>query len=52
MIADFQIEDKTSKPKFFQKILLIADTKFEMILGMFFLKINHADISFGKKTII
>ena len=28
----------------------MADTKFEMILGMLFLKINNADVSFGEKT--
>ena len=51
VIADFQIEDKASKPKFFQKTFLVADTKFEVILEMFFLKISNADVSFGKKTL-
>ena len=29
----------------------MADTKFEMILKMFFLKINNADVSFNEKTL-
>ena len=29
----------------------MANTKFEVILGMFFLKISNVDISFGKKTL-
>ena len=36
VIADFQIEDKFGKPRFFQKIFLVADTKFKVILGMLF----------------
>ena len=51
VIADFQIEDKTSKPRFFQEIFLVTDTKFEVILGMPFLKISNADVSFGEKTL-
>ena len=30
----------------------MADTKFEVILGMLFLKISNADVSFGKKTLM
>ena len=52
VIADFQVENKANKPKFFQEIFLIADTKFEMILKMLFLKISNANVSFGKKILI
>ena len=52
MIANFQIEDKISRPRFFQKIYLVANTKFEVILGMFFLIISHVNMSFSKKSII
>ena len=48
VIADFQVKDKTSKPKFFRKTFLIAEIKFEMILGMLFLKISNANILFNK----
>ena len=30
----------------------MADNKFEVVLKMFFLKINNADILFGKKTLM
>ena len=52
IIADFEVEDKTSRPRFFQETFLVADTKFEMILGMLFLKISNADMSFGERTLI
>ena len=35
LIANFQIEDKIGRPKFYGKIFLMADTKFEIILGIF-----------------
>ena len=52
VIADFQIKDKASKSRFFQKILLMANAKFEVIFEMFFLKISNMDILFDKKTLI
>ena len=52
IIADFQIKDKVNRLRFFQKIFLVTNTKFEIILEMFFLKFNNADISFGKKILI
>ena len=52
VIADFQVEDKASRPRFFQKTFLVADTKFEVILGMFFLKISNANMSFGERTLM
>ena len=50
VIANFHVEDKGGRSRFFRKTFLVADTKFEVILGMFFLKISNADMSFGKKT--
>ena len=50
VIANLEVEDKVGRPKFFQKIFLIADIKFKAILGMLFLKISNADVSFDKKT--
>ena len=52
VIANFQVEDKTNKPRFFQKNFLVADTKFEVILGILFLKISNTDMSFGEKILI
>ena len=51
VIADFQVEDKTNRPRFFQETFLVVDTKFEVILGLLFLKINNADMLFGEKTL-
>ena len=51
VIVDFQVEDKTSRPRFFQETFLVANTKFEVILRMLFLKISNADMSFGERTL-
>ena len=42
------MEDKGGRPRFFQKIFLVADTKFEVVLGMPFLKISNANVAFNK----
>ena len=52
MIADFQVEDKGDRPRFFQKIFLVVNTKFELVLKKLFLKISNADMVFSKKTLI
>ena len=52
VIANFQIEDKASRPRFFQKTFLVANIKYEIILGMLFLKISNANMLFGKKTLM
>ena len=51
VIADFQVEDKVGRPRFFQETFLVANTKFEVILGMPFLKISNADIAFDERTL-
>ena len=35
----------------FKKTFQIAETKFELILGMLFLKISNVNMSFGEKTL-
>ena len=52
VIANFKVEDRVGRPKFFQKIFLVANTLFEVILKMLFLKINNANILFDKKILI
>ena len=52
VIVDLQIEDKISRSKFFQETFLVANIKFEVILGMSFLKLSNADVLFGEKTFI
>ena len=51
VIADFQIKDKGGRPRFFQETFLVADTKFEVVLGMPFLKISNANVAFGEGTL-
>ena len=51
VIADFQMEDKVGRPRFFWKTFLVADIKFKVILGMPFLKISNADMAFGEETL-
>ena len=51
VIADFQMEDKASRPRFFQKIFLVLNTKFKVILGILFLKISNINVSFGEETL-
>ena len=48
VIANFEIEDKYGKPRFFQELFLIINTKFEVIIGMVFFKISNANMSFGE----
>ena len=50
VIADFQIENKIGRPRFFQETFLVANTKFKVILGMLFLKLSNVDMSFGERT--
>ena len=52
MIANFQIEDKVARSRFFQKTFLVANTKFKVILGMLFLKFSSTNVSFVKKTLM
>ena len=51
VIADFHVEDKSGRPRFFQETFLVIDTKFEVILEMRFLKISNADVVFGEETL-
>ena len=52
VIADFQVENKAKRSRFFQEIFLVANIKFEVILKMLFLKISNADILFDKEILI
>ena len=51
MIADFQVEDRSGRSRFFQETFLVANTKFEVVLGMSFLKISNANVAFGEETL-
>ena len=51
VIANFQVNDKNGKPRFFQKTFLVTNTKIEIILGMFFLKISNENMAFSERTL-
>ena len=51
VIADFQVENKVSRPKFLKETFLVANIKFEMIWEIFFLKLNNVNMSFNEKTL-
>ena len=51
VIADFKVKNKGGRPRFFQETFLVADTKFEMVLRMLFLKISNADVAFDERTL-
>ena len=45
------MKNQVSRPRLFQKTFLVADIKFEIILGMLFFKISNVDVSFNNKTL-
>lgn len=49
VIANFSVKDKVDRSRFFQETFLVADTKFEILIRIFFLEISNADILFGKR---
>ena len=51
VIADFQVEDKGGRARFFQETFLVTNTKFKVILRMPFLKLSNIDVSFGEGTL-
>ena len=52
VIADFQVEDKLGRSRFFQESFLLGETYMKVILGMPFLALNNADIQFAEKKLI
>ena len=51
VIADFQVEDKGGRPRFFQETFLVANTKFEVVPMRPFLKISNTNVAFGEETL-
>ena len=52
VIAAFQIFNKLSCSRFFQKTFLLTDINMEVFLSMVFLIFSNADIQFAKKELI
>ena len=51
IIAGFQVIDKLSRARFFQKIFLLVDTTMELVLEIPFLTFSNADIQFAEKEL-
>ena len=51
VLADFQVEDKLGRARFFQKTFLLADISAKVVLDMPFLILSNADIQFVEKEL-
>ena len=51
ILADFQVEDKLGRVRFFQETFLLADISAEVVLGMPFLTLSNADVQFVEKEL-
>ena len=51
VMASFQVKDKLGRARFFQELFLFADTTVEMVLGMPFLTLSNADVSFLEREL-
>ena len=51
ILANFQVEDKLGRARFFQKTFLLADISAEIVLGMPFLTLSNADVQFVEKEL-
>ena len=51
VLADFQVEDKLGKVRFFQETFLLADISAEVVLGILFLTLSNANIQFVEKKL-
>ena len=50
-LANFQVEDKLGRARFFQETFLLADISAEVVLGMPFLTLSNADVQFVEKEL-
>ena len=48
-LADFQVEDKLGRARFFQETFLLANISVEIVLDMPFLTLSNANIQFIEK---
>ena len=51
VLADFQVEDKLGRARFFQETFLLADISAEVVLDMPFLTLSNADVQFVEKEL-
>ena len=51
ILADFQVEDKLGRARFFQETFLLADISTEVVPGMPFLTLSNANVQFVEKKL-
>ena len=51
ILADFQVEDKLGRARFFQETFLLADISTEVVLGMPFLTLSNVNVQFVEKEL-
>ena len=51
VLANFQVEDKLEKTRFFQETFLLADISAEVVLDILFLTLSNADVQFVEKEL-
>ena len=52
VLADFQVEDKLGRVRFFHETFLLTDIIAEIVLGILFLTLSNADVQFVEKELI
>lgn len=50
VLANFQVNDKLGRSRFFQKTFLLANTSMELVLGMLFFTFSNADMFFAERN--
>ena len=51
VLANFRMEDKLGRTRFFQETFLLADISAEVVLGMPFLTLSNANVKFVGKEL-
>ena len=51
VLANFQVEDKLGRTRFFQETFLLADISAEVVLGMPFLTLSNVEVQFEEKEL-
>ena len=51
VLANFRMEDKLGRTRFFQETFLLADISAEVVLGMPFLTLSNANVQFVEKEL-
>ena len=52
VVADFSLQGKLGKIRFFEETFLLANTSMDVVLGMPFFTLSNADIRFAKRKLV